>query len=120
FDRMQIWGKLGARVLQFPYVQPPLSLASSPDATLFLRVLIRDENNTFPRPRVRPFDPRLLKEHLRRYFGITVLKGRADFELIPDVRFQLTNLTKRIAVGEPIFAFEMPSEAILLAWRRAT
>ncbi|MEV8441032.1 GNAT family N-acetyltransferase [Actinosynnema sp. NPDC051121] len=66
FDRVVIWARIGVRILDFPYVQPPLSPAQQADGTLMLGVLA---------------DPgfelsgELLADHLERFFAISVLKN---------------------------------------------
>ena len=65
-DRIGIWTKLGARILDFPYVQPPLSADQNADDTLLYAVI------GSAAPSVAPF---VLRQHLLRFFGISVLKG---------------------------------------------
>jgi GNAT superfamily N-acetyltransferase len=115
FDRLAIWGRLGARVLTYPYVQPALSARSAPDTTLFLRVLFRDEGGAGEAP--RPLDARILREHLRRFFAITVLKGRADPDKLPEVAAQEKLLDGLIATGRPVLAHRMPGAATLRTWK---
>ena len=65
-DRLVIWDRVGARLLDFEYVQPALSEDQAPDDTLLYSVIgSRDQG----------LDARVLLEHLRRFFGISVLKG---------------------------------------------
>jgi hypothetical protein len=64
--RIQLWTALGARIIDFPYVQPPLSAGQAPDATLIYAVLGAD---------APALDACLLHAHLLRFFGISVLKG---------------------------------------------
>ncbi len=86
-QRILIWAKLGARIVDFPYVQPPLSAAQSPDATLCYAVI----GTTGP-----AIDACLLREHLMRFFAISVLKG-GDPERDPTARPQLSELAKACA-----------------------
>jgi hypothetical protein len=65
--RVGIWARLGAKIIDFPYVQPPLSPAQAADENLVLAVLA---------PPASTLDACLLREHLTRFFGISVLKGR--------------------------------------------
>lgn len=66
-DRLRIWAKLGARILDFDYVQPALSPAHEPDENLLYALLGGFEGTVCAR---------LVAGHLRRFFGISVLKGR--------------------------------------------
>ncbi len=66
-DRIGIWAKLGARILDFPYVQPPLSVEQAADRTLLYSVLGATQAE---------LDPAVLRQHLTRFFGISVLKGK--------------------------------------------
>jgi hypothetical protein len=92
FQRIAIWTKLGARVIDFPYVQPPLSPAQEPDRRLCYAVI------GMPGPAL---DSCLLKEHLRRFFAISVLKGR-DPQSDPTARSQLAELEEACAAGRTI------------------
>jgi hypothetical protein len=67
FKRIEIWSKLGARIVDFEYVQPALSPDQQPDTSLVYAVLGAEDHS---------LDPCLLLEHLRRFFGISVLKGK--------------------------------------------
>ena len=64
--RIGIWSRLGARVVDFPYVQPPLSANQAADHNLLLAVLGAGGSS---------LSACLLGDHLRRFFGISVLKG---------------------------------------------
>jgi hypothetical protein len=66
FDRLRIWAARGARVVDFPYVQPALSGDQQPDDGLVYSVLGAEEAT---------LDSCLLASHLRGFFGISVLKG---------------------------------------------
>lgn len=65
-DRLRIWSRLGARIVDFDYVQPALSAGQAADDSLIYAVLGR---------RRVPLPACLLAAHLRRFFGISVLKG---------------------------------------------
>ncbi len=65
-DRLLIWERLGARLVDFPYVQPPLSGGQQPDPALAYAAV------DFPGERVAA---RFLHDHLESFFGISVLKG---------------------------------------------
>ena len=64
--RIRLWTGLGAKIIDFPYVQPPLSARQSPDGSLLYAVLGAESE---------PLDACLLHAHLCRFFGISVLKG---------------------------------------------
>jgi hypothetical protein len=66
FARLGIWARQGARVVDFPYVQPPLSAEQAPDSSLVYSVLGAPEAS---------LPAALLAHHLRGFFGISVLKG---------------------------------------------
>ena len=91
-DRLRIWARRGALAIDFPYVQPPLSAAQQPDAALLLSVL----GSTGP-----ILDACLLEGHLRRFFGISVLKGRAA-EAEPSAAAQLAALAAACGASEGI------------------
>ncbi|MEZ4386942.1 MAG: hypothetical protein R3D98_05090 [Candidatus Krumholzibacteriia bacterium] len=67
-DRLRIWARRGARVVDIPYVQPALSAAQAPDPRLVYSVL-GATGTSIPAC--------LLERHLRGFFGISVLKGAA-------------------------------------------
>jgi GNAT superfamily N-acetyltransferase len=64
-DRMRIWAKQGAKVIDHPYVQPPLTAEADPDDNLIYGVLSDRAD----------IAACTLHEHLRKFFGISVLKG---------------------------------------------
>lgn len=64
--RLRVWHRLGARVIDFPYVQPALSAGQEADLGLVYSVL-RFEGKTLA--------ARYLHDHLESFFGISVLKG---------------------------------------------
>ena len=64
-DRIRIWAKQGARVVDHPYVQPPLAPDGEPDDNLIYGLLSD----------VPAIDACILRDHLRQFFGISVLKG---------------------------------------------
>ena len=66
-DRVRIWQRVGARIINFPYVQPALSDGQLADTALMLSVVGVDGDL---------LDACLLEKHLERFFGISVLKGR--------------------------------------------
>jgi hypothetical protein len=110
-----MWGQLGARVLRFDYVLPPLRPRGLPDATLFLRALFRDEvGGTPPDAAPRHVDARVLQEHLRRFFGLSVAKGLYDPAARPEVRAQMAQLQ----AGAPVPALAMPPPRRLAVWKQ--
>ncbi len=92
FDRLRIWAKAGARVVDFAYVQPPLSAEQEADETLIYSVLGADAPS---------ISSCLLHAHLKRFFGISVLKG-AQLDEEPTTAAQLAALSKACAANEPI------------------
>jgi hypothetical protein len=88
--RIKIWGRLGARIIDFPYVQPPLTSDQGADDTLVYSVLGAQET---------ALTPWLLRAHLERFFGISVLKGRDPFAE-PTAAKQLSILDKMCANHE--------------------
>ncbi|MBY8823425.1 hypothetical protein [Sphingomonas colocasiae] len=71
-DRLAIWAKVGARVVDFPYVQPALSALQQPDDGLIYAAI------DYPHSAI---DAGLLHDHLESFFGISVRKGVAE---VPD------------------------------------
>lgn len=84
FERLNVWARLGARFIDFPYVQPALSADQAPDATLVYSLLGDDRH---------ALDPALLHQHLERFFAISVRKGAP---LLDDASamFQLAELER--------------------------
>jgi GNAT superfamily N-acetyltransferase len=78
-ERLRIWDRLGARIVDFPYVQPALSARQSADDGLAYAAV------DFPLPAL---SPAYLRAHLHSFFGISVLKGR-DPGADPDAGAQL-------------------------------
>ncbi len=102
FDRLAIWLHEGARIVDFHYVQPPLSPHQKPDDSLVYAVL------SPPGPRLSAC---LLREHLLRFFAISVLKGK-DPKLFPHAKEQLDSLSERCAKSTPLELLDMPSSTI--------
>jgi hypothetical protein len=92
FDRIGIWTKLGARIIDFPYVQPPLTSNQEADQGLVFAVLGTD---------AATLDACLLHDHLLRFFAISVLKGQ-DVLQIPSAAEQLDGLHDACKKGEAI------------------
>lgn len=97
FDRVAIWSRLNARVLDFPYVQPPLSARQEADEGLIYAVLgaARDAE----------LDPAILGAHLERFFGVSVLKGQ-DPWTSPEARLQLEALGAMAIRGEGVDLYD--------------
>jgi len=91
-DRLKIWARRGARLVGFDYRQPPLSAAQSAETHLLLGVL-GAETETLTACR--------LLAHLRRFFGVTVLKGQPP-EDNPVAAPQLAALEDACARGETV------------------
>lgn len=68
-DRLAIWARVGARVVDFPYVQPALSADQRDDDTLIYAAI------DYPGDAV---DAGLLHDHLQSFFAISVLKGESE------------------------------------------
>jgi hypothetical protein len=92
FQRIAIWAKLGARIVDFPYIQPALSSAQEPDTRLCYAVI------GMPGP---DLDACFLREHLLRFFAISVLKGRDPYGDLA-ARSQLALLGEACAAGRTI------------------
>lgn len=82
--RIRIWAGLGARIVDFSYVQPPLTPAQGADHTLACGVIGTQED---------AISACLLHDHLERFFAISVLKGR-DPATEPVAARQLEVLTE--------------------------
>ncbi|MBB5984392.1 hypothetical protein [Sphingobium lignivorans] len=92
FDRLRIWARMGAKVVDFPYVQPPLSAGQAADDTLVYSVM------GLPGATLAPA---VLRRHLAAFFGISVLKG-APLDAVPAAMAQLDRLDGMAARGETI------------------
>ena len=80
--RIAIWARLGAKIVDFPYVQPALTAAQEADPNLVYAVLGAKASS---------LHPALLCQHLRRFFAISVLKG-GDPEQNVEAQHQLESL----------------------------
>jgi hypothetical protein len=92
YDRLRIWAKLGAKVVDFSYKQPPLSADQGVDDTLLYSVLGASGD---------AISACLLEGHLRRFFGVSVLKG-ADLSANAAAHEQTAALKASCAKGERI------------------
>ncbi len=91
-DRLKIWERRGARIVAMPYRQPPLSAQQTADSDLLLGVLGAGGDS---------LEACLMARHMRRFFGVTVLKG-ADPAGIPVAAEQLARLDAACERGEQI------------------
>jgi len=101
-DRLAIWAKVGARIVDFLYVQPALSSAQSPDDGL-VYAAVDYPGNAVPAA--------VLHQHLESFFCISVLKGRA----IGNDAIATDQLSALAALKEPIAL--LPVEPALLQLR---
>ncbi len=93
FDRLRVWTRAGALMVDMDYVQPPLSPEHPPVDTLILSVLGAGDARALP--------ARLVRDHLARFFGISVLKGRPLEENATAAR-QLTDLDALAWAEKPV------------------
>ncbi|MFN3312115.1 MAG: hypothetical protein ACK46Q_01435 [Hyphomonas sp.] len=91
-DRLKIWERRGARLIDFAYHQPPLSAHQSAETQLLLGVLGADAAD---------LSACRLLAHLRRFFGVTVLKGQRPDDN-PVAAPQLAALGAACARGETV------------------
>ena len=90
--RIGIWSRLGARIVDIPYVQPPLSPRQAADESLLLAVLGAGGD---------ALSACVVHDHLSRFFGISVLKG-ADPMRQPTAAQQLSSLAAACAGQKPV------------------
>jgi hypothetical protein len=91
-DRLRIWERRGARVVDMPYRQPPLSADQTADSDLLLGVLGAEGDG---------LSACTLAAHMRRFFGVTVLKG-IDPLSVPVAAAQLRNLDAACERGDAV------------------
>ena len=91
-DRLRVWARLGAKLLDFPYVQPALSEGQEADHGLALALLA---------PAGDALDACLLQAHLERFFAISVRKGKALASSQPAEQ-QLARCSSDCAAARPI------------------
>jgi len=94
--RIGIWARLGAKIIDFDYVQPALSSAQSPDENLVLAVLGASG---------AVLSPCVLYQHLLRFFAISVLKG-GDPLTDPTAGPQLAELQRLCEEGRQVNLLE--------------
>lgn len=90
--RIAIWAKLGARIVDFAYVQPALSESQAADFNLVYSVLGADGAS---------LPACLLRDHLERFFAISVLKGRG-LQSSPEAAAQVAEFTALCRRGERV------------------
>jgi hypothetical protein len=91
-DRLKIWERRGARIVDILYRQPPLSAQQTADSDLLLGVLGAHGDS---------LSACQLAAHMRRFFAVTVLKG-ADLAKVPIAADQLARLDTACQQGERI------------------
>ncbi|MGD9803864.1 MAG: hypothetical protein AB7E81_16640 [Hyphomicrobiaceae bacterium] len=91
-DRIGVWARRGARILDLDYVQPPLSAQHAPDSTLALCVL---------RPDLGTVEACVVYHHIRAFFAISVLKG-ANPCGVPVARDQIVMLDQMCRASQSI------------------
>ena len=95
-DRMRIWARYGARIVDFPYVQPALAPDSRADEALVYGLLSTEAD----------LSACTLGDQLRKFFEISVLKGELPHEntaaanQLEGLRLMCAN-GKRIALLDP-------------------
>lgn len=90
--RLAYWARVGARVLDWPYVQPALSAEQGDDNTLSLAAIGAPAG---------ALASRVLAKHLERFFAISVLKGRPLSDS-PSATGQLKQLARLEHAGQSI------------------
>ncbi|AMK20485.1 MULTISPECIES: hypothetical protein [Sphingobium] len=103
-DRMALWARLGATLIDFPYVQPALSVQQEPDESLAYAAV------SFP---LWAIDAGYFRGHLESFFGISVLKG-GNPAFDPAAAPQLALLAKMAEQGAtvPLIAMESALERL--------
>lgn len=96
FDRLSIWGRAGARIVDHAYVQPPLSDDQEADDTLALSVIGASDAS---------ISACALHDHLERFFAISVLKGVEELD-DDSALVQLQSLFERCTTGQEIGLFD--------------
>lgn len=91
-DRLAVWAHMGARLVDFAYVQPPLSAEQGCDDGLAYAVMGLTGGAV---------DAGYLHDHLESFFGISVLKG-GDPAAEPTARAQLAALMAMAGAGEAV------------------
>lgn len=86
-ERIRIWSRIGARLVDFAYVQPALSAEQEPDPNLIYAAIGHPGDG---------ISPALLHAHFESFFAISVLKGEAEAAGGP-AETQLRGLANRTA-----------------------
>ncbi len=109
--RLAYWARMGATLLDWPYVQPALSAGQQDDRTLAYAVLDA---------RTDRLPASLVLWHLERFFAISVLKG-ADLPSSPSAWQQVCALQRRAADATLLLlAFDGATEALRARLDRAS
>lgn len=98
FDRLRVWARAGALMVDIDYVQPPLSPDHPPVDTLVLSVLGAGDRRKLP--------ARLVRDHLAKFFGISVLKGE-PLDDNPAASGQLSKLALMEEAGKAVALVEL-------------
>lgn len=96
-DRLAVWAKMGARLVDFPYVQPALSADQDSDDGLAYAVMDMPGD---------VLDPAYLRAHYESFFGISVMKG-GNPAAEPVAAAQLAALDALAAAGETVLLVPM-------------
>ena len=99
--RIAIWARRGAKIIDFPYVQPALTAAQEADPNLVYAVLGTKASS---------LHPALLCQHLRRFFAISVLKG-GDPDQNVEAQHQLGSLAAMRSAGTRLALLAMVDPA---------
>lgn len=108
-DRLRIWSRVGARLVDFAYVQPALSSAQAADDRLAYSVLGATEPS---------LPAAVLARHLRLFFGISVLKGQ-PLDISREASMQLERLDALSAAGQEIALLDLSGRLDDLAAARS-
>jgi len=110
--RLAYWARMGATLLDWPYVQPALSAEQQDDRTLAYAVLDAGADR---------LPSALVCWHLERFFAISVLKG-VDMQSSPSASRQVRALQRQAATGASLrlLDFGSASEALRTQLNRAS
>lgn len=97
-DRLAVWSRLGAQLVDFPYVQPALSADQCSDDGLAYAVM----NLAVP-----AMDAAWFAAHLESFFAISVLKG-AEVASDPVAIEQLDRLRQMAEAGQKVPLLSLP------------
>ena len=102
--RLDYWARMGAMLLDWPYVQPALSADQQDDRTLAYAVLDAGTDR---------LPASLVLWHLERFFAISVLKG-ADLQSSPSAWQQVRTLQRLAAAGTtlPLLDFSAAADTL--------